>query len=96
MRTVRKIVKTYSVPAGGTISDTVVVQDFEVSQIQIQNAGANTTATIDVEGITGSVVDIVATFGYPATCIINVSATNAGTATETFDLVIYGTYVSRK
>lgn len=95
-RRVRRLVYTYSVPAGGNVQDTIQVKDLEVALVKIENAGTNITASVTIEGVSGTQVDVKANFGYPATCDIQVDGSNAGTATESFDVAIYGTYVERR
>ena len=90
-----RILKEYTIPAGGTISD-AVNPFFHVATVNV-SAGADVSVTITFGGkeYTGS-FSVVSDFGRPAKGAIGIQATNSGTADETLTVEILGTLEVRK
>jgi hypothetical protein len=91
----QRIVKTYSIAAAGSISDTIDV-NFEVSKVNV-TAGADVTATLTFGGKDyATSFDVVSDFGKPCRGDISVSASNAGAAAETLTIEILGCLQERR
>lgn len=84
-----RFVKTYSIAAGSSITDTIS-PDFEISQVNI-TADADVTATVVFAGkVYTSSFNVVSEYGRPCKDSLTVNASNAGAAAESLVIEILG------
>jgi len=85
----QRLVKSYSIAAGGSISDTIL-PDFEVAGVNI-TADADVSTTVSFGGKSYSAsFSVVNDFGRVCKGELDVNASNAGTVAENLTIEILG------
>jgi len=86
----RRIYKEYSIPAGGTISDSIE-PDFQISRLIVVSKGADVSASFVFAGkLYSDSFSVVSDFGKPCVGSIEISASNSGSSDETLSVEVLG------